>query len=179
MEDKLLILECKNGSKEALCGIYEKYKDYLLILALALLNDKSSVEDVLHDVFVSFAQGIDDFKLNGSLRAYLAVCIVNRARNRNRLKQQQTVRLDKAEILSSGAVEPSRSIICNEELKQLSDAMSQLSYQQREVIMLHLQGGITFEKIADLEDISVNTIKSRYRYGVEKLRSVLNREVRK
>ena len=36
MEDKLLVLRCKRGSREALCRIDEKYKDDLLILAIAL-----------------------------------------------------------------------------------------------------------------------------------------------
>ena len=39
LEDKLLVLKCKRGRKDAMCRIYEKYKDYLLTLARALVND--------------------------------------------------------------------------------------------------------------------------------------------
>ena len=48
MEDKLLVLRCKHGSGEALCRIYEKYKADLLVLAMALLNEKTAAEDVVH-----------------------------------------------------------------------------------------------------------------------------------
>jgi DNA-directed RNA polymerase specialized sigma24 family protein len=55
--------------------------------------------------------------------------------------------------------------------------MSHLPYEQREVVVLHLQGNLKFTQIADMRSTSVNTIRSRYRYGLEKLRSELNGEV--
>ena len=55
LEDKLLVLRCKHGSTDAMRRIYVKYKDCLLTLAKALLNEKAAAEDVVHDVFVSFA----------------------------------------------------------------------------------------------------------------------------
>jgi RNA polymerase sigma-70 factor (ECF subfamily) len=70
-------------------------------------------------------------------------------------------------------------IIQSEELKRWSDAMAQLPYEQREVVILHLRAGMKFRQIARLQDISINTIKGRYRYGLDKLRSILNREVKK
>ena len=56
MEDKLLVLKCKRGSRDALGRIYQKYKTDLLILAIALLNEKDAAEDLVHDVFVTFVQ---------------------------------------------------------------------------------------------------------------------------
>jgi len=179
MEDKLLVLRCKRGSREALCRIYEKYKDDLLILAIALLNEKSAAEDVLHDVFISFVQNVRSFKLNGSLKSYFATCVANRARNKNREKQAQNVGLDEARAVSSDSNEPGESIICNEELQQLRRAMAQLPYPQRAVIMLHMQAGMRFKAIANSQGISVNTVKSRYRYGIDKLRLILSREAKK
>jgi len=174
MEDKLLVLKCKRGSRDALGRIYEKYKDDLLILAIVLLNDASAAEDVVHDVFLSFVQAVEKFRLTGSLKGYLLTCAANRARNKNRAKHQQNIKSDSIESVSSGSNEPAQSIICNEELQQLSDAMTQLPYDQREVIMLHSQAAMTFKTIAKSLGISANTAKSRYRYGLDKLRSILD-----
>jgi len=44
-------------------------------------------------------------------------------------------------------------------------------------LMLHLHGQMTFRAIAKARQISTNTAKSRYRYGIDKLRSILNGEV--
>ena len=176
MEDKLLVNRCKRGSKDALGRIYEKYKDDLLILAIALLNETSAAEDVLHDVFVTFVQGIEKFRLTGSLKGYLLTCVANRARNINKAKYQQKTDLDDAELVGTVTKGPHKSTICNEELQQLSFAMVQLPYEQREVIILRLHGGISFREIAGQQGISSNTVKSRYRYGLDKLRLILNHE---
>ena len=177
MEDKLLVLKCKRGSTEALGRIYEKYKTDMLVLAMALLNDKSAAEDVMHDVFLSFVMNIEKFSLTGSLKGYLLTCLANRARNLNKANYQQSVEFNPAEPVSSNSDEPLRTIVCNEQLQQLSCAMAQLPYDQREVIMLHFQAGMTFRTIGRLLGVSANTTKSQYRYGIEKLRSILDGEV--
>jgi len=177
MEDKLLVLKCKRGSRDALGRIYRKYKSDLLILAIALLNEKSAAEDVVHDVFVTFVQSLEKFRLTGSLKGYLLTCVANNARNVNKAKHHQNVGLDEGKHVNSD--EPDRSIIYNEQLQQLRCAMAQLPYDQREVTMLHFQAGMTFKTIATSLGISVNTAKSRYRYGLDKLRLILDNEAKK
>ena len=68
IEDKLLVWKFKHGSNDALCRIYEKYKDNLLRLASGLLNDRTAAEDIVHDCFVAFAQSAEKVKLSGSLK---------------------------------------------------------------------------------------------------------------
>ena len=178
MEDKVLVLRCKRGSTDALGQIYEKYKTDMLVLAMALLNDKSAAEDVMHDVFLSFVMNIEKFGLTGSLKGYLLTCVANRARNFNKAKHQQSIEPEPIEPVNSGLDEPSQAIIINEQLQQLSGAMAQLSYDQREVFMLHFQAGMTFRIIGKSLGISANTAKSRYRYGLDKLRSIFDEEAK-
>jgi len=179
IEDKLLIWKFKNGSNDALCHIYEKYKDNLLRLASGLLNDRTTAEDIVHDCFVSFAQSAEKLKLSGNLKSYLATSVANRARNWNRSKQRQkTTNLNEVELAVSGTKRPEQWIIVNEQLKQLNNALAQLPYEQREAISLHLQGGMKFREIARSQDISISTIQSRYRYGLNKLRSILDSEAK-
>ena len=82
LEDKLLLWEFKRGSSEALERIYDKYETYLITVATALLNNTHAAEDVLHDFFISFVKSADQIKLRGNLKAYLATCVANLARNR-------------------------------------------------------------------------------------------------
>jgi RNA polymerase sigma-70 factor (ECF subfamily) len=177
IEDKLLIWKFKRGSNDALCRIYEKYKDNLLKLATALLNETSTAEDIVHDVFVSFAQSADKLRLGGNLKSYLATCVVNRARNWNRARRhQETANPNETESVLSNSKRPEQWIIVSERLKLLNDAISQLPYEQREAISLHAQSGMKFKAIAELQDVSINTVQSRYRYGLDKLRSILDSE---
>lgn len=177
MEDKLLIWKFKCGSSEALCRIYRKYGDYLLALAAALLKDVNAAEDVVHDVFCKFIESREKFKLDGSLKSFLGTCVVNLARDKLRARQSQSCGLDEATTKLLDTNEPQHCAILGEEARDLSHAIAQLSYEQREVVMLHLQGGMKFREIAGLQRIPINTAKSRYRYGIEKLRTLLsNRE---
>jgi len=177
MEDRLLIWKLKKGSNEALCRIYEKYEEHLLASAISLLYDVGSAEDVVHDVFVSFAQSADKLKLNGNLKGYLTRCVVNLARDKIRAMQRHRVRLNEANPAESDVQQPSQAVIRDEELDRLRRAMGSLPYEQRETIVLHLRGDMTFRAIARLQGVSTNTVCSRYRYGLDKLRLLLNGEV--
>jgi RNA polymerase sigma-70 factor (ECF subfamily) len=179
MIDRLLVTKCKQGSRDALRRIYEKYRDSLLILAIALSHDVNLAEDAVHDVFVAFAQNIASFKLTGSLKAYLAKCVANRVRDLMRTRHGRAKALNSERICSARVdlSEPSRLISCNEELLLLSSALAELPDEQREVIALHIHGQMRFRVIAKSLGISVNTVKGRYRYGIQKLRSILNGEI--
>ena len=180
LEDRLLVWKLNRGSIEALSRIYQKYKDDLLRLATALSNDMTDAEDIVQDVFLRFAQSAGQFQLTGSLRSYLATCVANRVRNRLSVKRRQNVTgLDDADIIASDSKSPYQWVIRNEELVYLNKAIRQLPYEQREAINLHLQGGTKFKEIARLQNVSIKTVFSRYRYGLNKLRSVLNSEVEK
>jgi RNA polymerase sigma-70 factor (ECF subfamily) len=175
MEDKLLVYRSKRGSREALTRIYGKYKRSLLLLAMSLLNDRTASEDVVHDVFVSFVRGLDDFRLTGSLKSYLMTCTANHARNWNKAERRRVNGGSDGEKEPGAPIEgPLESIVCNEQIELLGNALAELPFEQREAVMMHLHASMTFRDIAKTCRISPNTAKSRYRYGIGKLRSLLN-----
>jgi RNA polymerase sigma-70 factor (ECF subfamily) len=178
MHDRLLVARVKRGQADALRCIYEKYRDHLFVLAVALSHDVHIAEDAVHDVFVKFAEDLPAFRLTGSLKGYLAKCVVNRVRDLMRKRRTQTLntRPDEPPASSFGS-EPDQRLICNEQLQQLSKALAEVPHEQREVIALHIQGQLRFRAIASYLGLSVNTVKGRYRYGISKLRSALNGEL--
>ncbi|MHC4477316.1 MAG: RNA polymerase sigma factor [Planctomycetota bacterium] len=179
VEDRILLWKFNRGSKDALRRIYEKYKEDLLGLAVTLLRDRNAAEDVVHDVFVTFAQTTGKFRLNGTLRGYLSTCVANGARDRRRSKSGRDVGLDAAQGESSDSDGPTEQAIGSEQSRRLEDLLAQLPYEQREVVVLHLHHGMRFRRIAGLQGVSINTVQSRYRYGLDKLRSILNGDLRK
>jgi len=150
------------------------------------LNEPGTAEDVVHDVFTVFIRSAKSFELTGSLKGYLATCVANRARNLNRTKQRQkTVSIDRMDStdktvpLISTIKRPDQWIIYNEQFRQINNALDQLPYEQKEAVILHIQGRMKFREIAGLQDTSVKTALSRYRYGLDKLRLLLDGEVTK
>jgi len=178
LEDKLLIWKFNRGNREVLHRIYEKYKDGLVTLAGALLHDVDEAEDAVHDVFVGFIRSSGSFKLTGSLRGYLATCVANNARNRMRSqRRRQCVPLDEAGLPASSSEDAAYCAVFGEQLRQLNEGLGWLSYEQREVVLLRIYSGLKFKAIAESQGVSISTVQGRYRYGLEKLRSLLNSEV--
>jgi len=178
LEDKLLAWRFKKGSRAALRQIYEKYYDYLLTVATALLHDVNAAEDVVHDSFVKLSESAHRVNPRRSLKWYLVVCVSNRARDLLRGRRHKAVSLDETLSLTSGARGPVSDAICNEEMRILSDALMQLPYEQREVVVLRARGRMTFKAIAELRQVSVRTVHSRYRYGLDKLKTLLNGQLK-
>jgi RNA polymerase sigma-70 factor (ECF subfamily) len=177
MEDKLLIWRFKRGSREALRRIYDKYHGRLLKLGVVLTGDLDTAEDVVQEVFTNFAKS-DRFGLSGSLNSYLITSTLNCVRNRRRDRRRHRLHnLDKAENVKSMARGPDQWAVLSEHLEHLSCAMACLPYEQREVITLRMEAKMTFRQIAALQKTSISTVNGRYRYGIEKLRSLLNGEV--
>jgi len=178
VEDKLLIFRLKQGHHEALRKIYDKYKIRLLRLAVVLIGDRSMAEDIVHDVFVKFAQSAERIKMTGSLKSYLITSVINRVRNyrRDNHRHRETT-LEAADLLRASERDPEQWAILSEQLTLLSRALRNLPWEQREVISFRMEMDMPFRRIAILQGTSVNTAKGRYRYAVGKLRSLLNSEV--
>lgn len=179
MEDKLLIWKFKRGSREALRRIYDKHHGHLLKLAVILTSNVDTAEDIVQEVFVNFVRSANRFSLTGSLKSYLITstlnCVRNKQRDNNRHRLQN---LNEADQISSMTRQPDQWAVLSEHLERLSRAMMSLPYDQREVIILRIEENMTFRQIAIFQKTSISTVNGRYRYGIEKLRSLLNSEVK-
>lgn len=177
-EDKVLVRRLHRGDAAALSRVYEKYRVDLIRLAWSLLGERASAEDVVQDVFVTFAGAARTFRLTGSLKGYLATCTANAARNRLKaVARRITVGLDEAMSLTCDTGGPEAWAMQSEAFRQVSSALSELPIEQREVITLRLYGDLAFREIAVWQKTSIKTVQSRYRYGLDKLRSLVNGEV--
>lgn len=177
LEDRYLILRFNRGDRSVLHRLYDKYKGDLVSLAAALLMDVSLAEDVVHDVFIAFLDAAARFRLTGSLKGYLATCVANRARNVNKAAwRRHGTALDSVPEMTCDAPPPEQAAIFGEHLRRLTEALQQLPYEQREVLLLRSHSGLRFAAIAKAQGVSINTVQGRYRYAVDKLRSMLDSE---
>jgi len=178
LEDKVLIWRFNHGRPEVLHEIYDTYKRDLLTLATALLGDLTVAEDVVHDVFLSLLKLSGRLKVTGSLKGYLTTCVVNGARNIIRAhRRHPTGDLDEFDPIPTEADKPEDAAVIEEELGRLQWALGQLPYLQKEVLSLRVYGHMTFKEIARQQGVSTNTALGRYRYAIDRLRSLLNSEV--
>jgi len=176
-EEKLWLWKLRHGDAEALRHIYDRYKHDMLGLAVSLSGDRTAGEDIVHDVFVSFVRRVPQLRLKTSLRSYLLSSVANQARNARRSDARRPQPVEAVKPVSSDTQQPDRIAVQVEQAALIEQAMAGLPYDQQEAIILHLQVGMTFHEIAESQDVSINTVQSRYRYGLERLRSLLDGKV--
>jgi len=179
IQEKRLMMRFNRGDRHALRDIYGLYKDELVTLASALLHDKTTAEDAVHDVFAKLIDRQKTLKISQNLKQYLMTAVANAARQRYRMqKKVSEVSLDSEKTPEFQSHSPPDSaILADEQQQHLTAALSALPYQQREVILLRHIGELRFKKIASMQSVSINTVQGRYRYGLDKLRSLLNGEL--
>jgi RNA polymerase sigma-70 factor (ECF subfamily) len=175
LEDKLLIWKFRQGNIDALRQIYDRYKGDLLKLAIALAGDICLAEDVVQDVFVRLAEARERIGIHGNLKNYLITCLINRIRTIRRDGQRRQAKAPgRTDREMAASQRPDQWAEVNEEMQLLMGALVQLPMEQRETITLRFEAGLGFRQIARVQGVSVNTAHGRYRYGMEKLRSLLN-----
>jgi len=166
------------GNKGALEALYQAHKEDLYLLACTMLQDRHAAEDIVHDVFVSLVQNVRTLELKSSLKAYLATSTANRARDILRKRKFAAADMESCpepQITQAPALE-----IENRELHgKLVEGFASLPPEQSEAILLRIRSDLSFRQIAEFLNIPLSTAQGRYRYGLDKLRSMLNGEMEK
>lgn len=146
-------------------ALYDAQAAALILYGRALGLSHGESEDVLHEVFTALLQ------LDSPPRRpdhYLVRAFRNRAFNRKTsLWRRLTRELESARWFERSPSESPRE-------RAAMRCLQSLPAEQREVIVLKLWHGHTFEEIGDLLETSPNTAAGRYRYGLQKLRACLN-----
>lgn len=147
--------------------LYDQFAGALYRYAAMILADPSAAADAIQQVFVSLAsrpRGIDCDE------RYLRRAVRNECFSALRRRRRELATDTGALIESASTVHGCRP----DERLALEAAMKLLPAEQREVLHLKVFEGLTFQEIADETDESPNTVASRYRYAIEKMRVTLN-----
>jgi RNA polymerase sigma-70 factor, ECF subfamily len=147
--------------------LYRQHGAALMLFASSMSGDRGRAQDALHQVFLKLLE-------NGSLsqaadkKAYLFACVRNAVLNdSNFLRRNLAI-----EANSAWFSPPDRDYAAEQKLRR---ALNELPRDQREVMVLHVWGDLTFSQIGDLLNTSSNTVASRYRYALGKLRDSMLR----
>jgi RNA polymerase sigma-70 factor, ECF subfamily len=150
------------GDAAEIESLYRRHGAALLLFAAAIIGERGRAQDVVQQVFLRL---IEDGNLRRAAdkKAYMFACVRNAALNEIKVLQRNTV----FEPEDAWFNPPERDYAAELSLRR---ALCMLPDDQRQVIVLHLWGELTFSEIASLLDISANTAASRYRYALAKLR---------
>lgn len=152
--------------------IYDRFGDRLYHYLILKLGSPSDAEDVLQEVFCRLVRYRVRFRLIREPAAF----VFRVARN----EAIRSIRQRGKERKSPGSIEEIAGVIQNELtgpdpglLNRMSGALARIPEKQREVIVLKFFEELTFKQISSVCRVSINTAASRYRYGMQRLRSLL------
>jgi RNA polymerase sigma-70 factor, ECF subfamily len=152
-------------SEEEVSQLYNRHGPALLLYARSYVVDGGAAEDVVHRVFLRMLTG--NYLVTENAAAYLYRSIRNEALNDRRSRSRETPLVENSRwFRSNGAAGKHEALVLQREIADLPD-------EQREVVVMRIWSGMTFEEIAEATGVPVNTAASRYRYGLAKLRDRL------
>ncbi len=160
----------RRDAPEAVEWIWDRYAGDLLALLQAVLCSKADAEDVLQTVFVRIVRKRRCLAEARCLDAYIYQMARNEAARFLRLRgrKQKQEKGTESWLASAEAGDLSGDVA-----EQLQAALGRLPSAQREVVVLKIYRDKTFQEVATMLELSPNTVASRYRYGMEKLRELL------
>ena len=155
----------------------------MLLFARQQTRNSQDAEDVLQDALIKLARKVEEGTFDGgqeSWKPYLYTAIRRLAidlgrKNDRRGKREEKSELDRR-IHTGGMSDPwfESDASTDETRELLEESIKRLPEKFAEVIVLKIWGEHTFAEIGDMLDVSLNTVASRYRYGLERLRKSLD-----
>jgi RNA polymerase sigma-70 factor, ECF subfamily len=153
--------------------LYDDHAQALFAFLLNFTRDENDTRDVLQEVFVKIARQPELIGGARDVRAFLIRLAHNAAIDLMRRRSARERRHEQAGAEKMSPFAPSADPDETAFRHELSIALGELPHEQRAVVHLKLWEGLTFEQIAAALNIPPNTAASRYRYGLDKLRSRL------
>lgn len=166
-----LLLGLAAGDERAFAVLYDRFAAPMYRVALRLLCSHQDAEDVVQDVFMAVVRSREKLAKVQDLAAYLFTAIHRAAGRRavQRAKTPKTLPTEVVEIAAPPESKPSGSPI----EQRLQQAIGALPREQQEVLALKIDGNLTFAQIAEILEVSMGTVTSRYRYALKKLKTSL------
>lgn len=139
------------------------YQDELFRFAAFRTGSRADAEDVVQDAFLRFAAAEAPI---ANPRAYLYRCVANACCDLGRRPRPEPL---------PGHIAAEADDDLREEADRIERLLDRLPEEQAEVIRLHTLSWLRFTAIAQTLDCPVTTVKSRFRYGIDKLKTILQR----
>ena len=163
------IARIAGGDKDALADLYSRTRPAVYGFALSIVKNAHDAEDILHDACLQVWNAAGGYRRQGKPMAWLLTVARNLALMRLR-ERGKTQELTDEEWSALPARAPD---VTTEDRHVLRAALSVLSEQERQVVMLHAVTGLKHREIAQLLELPLATVLSKYRRALKKLNLLL------
>jgi RNA polymerase sigma-70 factor (ECF subfamily) len=174
--DETLMLAYAAGDASAFELLYARHRGPLYRFLLRQLRDSALADEFFQDVWQRVITARAGWKPEAAFSTWLFRIAHNRLNDHWRgLKHRPAAPADADERTARvpDPDTPERQLSDFEQRRRLQVAMDELPEEQREVLQLRLEQELTLEEIGDITGVGRETVKSRLRYAMDRLRTRL------
>jgi len=179
--DRELLASCRAGDAAAFTRLVQVHEGMVFNLAARLLGDTEEARDVAQEVFLQVYRMLGRFEARSSLKTWIYRIAVNQCHNRRRFWHRR--RRDRERALDEGLLGgealqarpgsgpgPFEEALRRERALRVQNALLQLSFEHRSVLVLREVEGLTCEEVAHALGVPEGTVKSRLSRAREAMR---------
>lgn len=166
-----MIKNIAKGDKEALADLYRMTNKTVYGFILTTVKNVHEAEDILHDCYVNIFSSAKNYYSNGRPMAWILAIARNLCLLSMR-EQRKTVNLPEENW--EGSIEGKKDISVEDKLL-LEACMNELSEIDRQIVWLHAVSGFKHREIANILDVSLPNVLSRYHRALKKLKTSIEK----
>ncbi len=163
-----LVKRAKQGSAEAFGELYEIYAKDMYRFAYYYLGTSAAAEDAVSECVLLAFQKIGTLKKSSSFKSWLFKILHNCCNTALREKAGKKQNVDISSVQNLSAEEKDEN-----EILSLRWALSRLSDEEREILILHYCSGYSSKEIGEIMGLKDSTVRSKIMRSAEKLRTYL------
>lgn len=148
--------------------IIDEHQQQLFSFAFFRVGSYEVAQDIVQDVFIKFYENSRRLYAANNVKAYLLKTISNACTDY--VRKNGKIQFVAIEHLENELTDEDERH-CLSEFLRIDDILSDLPVEQAEILRLKFVDSLNFVEIAELLNVNVNTVKSRYKYAIEKLRN--------
>lgn len=199
MEERQWVHAIRKGDKQCLQDIAEKYYDDIFRFCAFFTGSREDAYDLAQETFLRFIRYAERYR-DRNLKGYLLTIAANVCRNdmgKRGREREAVISIDTykqdgygedsggqgleewknlTQAVPQGQVLPEQHAVAADIHDRLMQALASLPDMQREAILLYYLHEMKYREISKMTGVSVSTVKSRVRQGMEKLQGSLKRE---
>ena len=174
--DEELMLRFSSGDAAAFDVLYGRHRGGVFRYLLRQCRSHAAAEELFQDIWMNLVQARSRYRVEAKFATYLYTLAHNRLMDHfRRGKGFEVVSLDREgddgfEVQGWAAMQPERAAQSRELAGRLLELVAALPAAQREVFLMHEEGGLSLEQIAAATGVNREAVKSRLRYALAKLR---------
>jgi RNA polymerase sigma-70 factor, ECF subfamily len=184
--DEALMARYQRGDVRAFEVLLARHRKPVYNFILRFVSNREQAEDLLQETFLRVIKGADSYQREAKFTTWLYTIARNQCVDLSRrMKLRRMSSLDAPshagdeegatlmDAVADGGAATDRAAAGSELQTRLKSAIEQLSEEQREVFLMREFLQMQFKEIAEITGVPENTVKSRMRYALEKLRDLL------